>query len=130
MLLGNGVLPQEALATSKMQQRLGMLKVRDITDANRITAEILRLKPVIRLVLPRSLCDGQLVSISDASHGSGNKVYGQTGQICGMLAEDRPETNTSFTPLDGVFINRAACLITLLVLKFWHRPMPTTVGMI
>lgn len=72
----------------KMQQKLGCLKVKDISEANRMTLEILRLKPIIRFPNPRSVCDVKLISLSDASHGGGNEIYGRTGIICGMLAED------------------------------------------
>lgn len=54
MFLNNDVLPQVALATSKVQKMFGILKDKYITDANRITTETLRLNPVI-IFLKKSL---------------------------------------------------------------------------
>lgn len=99
MFLGNGVLPQAALVTSKMQQRLGNLKVSDILDANRMTNEILRLTPTIRYAKPNSVCEVKLISLSDASHGANHEIYGQTGFLCGMMAEDFGNNEHVFHPL-------------------------------
>lgn len=69
MFLGNGVLSQPALFTSKMQQRLGNLKVQDVIDANKMTAEIFCLKTSIVFKKPNSVCKVKLFSLPDASHG-------------------------------------------------------------
>lgn len=53
MFLGCGVLPQASLATCKMQQILGSLKVRENSEANQITVYILKLEPKLVFVTHR-----------------------------------------------------------------------------
>lgn len=79
LFLGNGVLLQAAVVTSKIQQRLGKLRIQDIIDVNRMTREILNLKPSIKYKKINSVCDVKLVSLSDALHSGGNDIYGKLG---------------------------------------------------
>lgn len=86
MFLGNGVIPQASLVTSKIQQRLYLLKVKHIFEANQMTTKLLKLQPKINFLKPPAIAYVRLVSLSGASHGGGEEIYGQMGTIGGMLA--------------------------------------------
>lgn len=87
IFLGNGVLPQAPLAIFKIQQRLGMLKVKHLVEANHMTAKIVRLNPTIKSVKPHAMAYIRLESLSDALHGNGEDIYGQARIIYGILAQ-------------------------------------------
>lgn len=89
-------------STSHFQyaENLGNPKVQDIIDENRIVSKILRLKLTIRYMKPDSVCEVKLISLSDASHGARNDIYGRTCTICGMIAEYMNVPDRIFHPLE------------------------------
>lgn len=87
MYMGNSVVPQAAMTTSKMQQHLGDLRVKHITEGNVGMKDMIDLRPYIRYRRPVGMYNMKIVSVSDASHGGGDSVYGQTGSLCGLLIE-------------------------------------------
>lgn len=90
MYLGNGTLPQAALATSLMQQRLGRLMVSHIVEGNKLLHELLKLESKITFRPPDQNAEGTVTTFSDASHGGRESSYGQTGGISGlMMLEDK-----------------------------------------
>ena len=98
LYLGNAVLPQAALITSLMQQKLGSLRVQHLVDANTMLKEILQLKPWMCYHCPGSIESVTIVSFSDASHTSRDKCYGQTGIIQGLRV--KTSDGPMFYPLD------------------------------
>lgn len=88
MYMGNAVVPQAAMITSKMQQQLGDLRVKHIVDGNNLMKEVMTLRPYIKYRRPPGLSNIKVVSLSDAAHGGGESVYGQSGSICGILIDN------------------------------------------
>lgn len=99
MYLGNSIIPQASMATSKMQQRLGNLRVKDLVEGNLVTKEMLRLRPYIRYIRPVNVTNMRLISISDASHGGADCVYGQTGGLCGLVIESEGSSEVIYHPI-------------------------------
>lgn len=75
------MLPQACLAASKMEQKLGCLKVAHYVDAIMMLQELRRLKHVMSFDMPRAMSDIQVTSISNASLTNREDSYGQTGLI-------------------------------------------------
>lgn len=98
MFLGNAILPRAAMFTSKMQQKIGWIQVKDILQENIWEMEVIKMKYVIRFVKPGRSEDVKLISISDAVHGGG-EIYGQSGRICGMLIATKLLSPKLFLPI-------------------------------
>lgn len=64
-----------------MQQDLEGLKVKHLMDANAIRSEVCKLQPRIRYICPLEVTTAALMSHSDASQGSYQNAYGETGVI-------------------------------------------------
>lgn len=86
MCMGNSLMPQEALITSRMQKHLCDLKISHIIEGNNCVREVLNMRPYIP-VIPSGLSYMLIASLSDAIHGGTKYIYGQTGGICGLLVE-------------------------------------------
>lgn len=99
MYLGNAVVPQAALTTSRMQKNLGDLRVKDIIDGIRSLKEILRLRPYISYLRPNTMKPVRIVSLRDAAHGGAGKIYGQTGGICRLLIDYKGAANRIVHPV-------------------------------
>lgn len=84
LYLGQAVLPQACLVASKIQQRLGMLKVAHLVDANEMLAELHKLKPRLVYRNPGNITNVIISTLSDASHGASDEIYGQSGVLCGL----------------------------------------------
>lgn len=83
--LGKGVLPPAAYASSTMQQRLSMLKVGHLLEANEIVREIKKLKPVLLFRRTGTVIGAVITTFSDASFNiTSRKSYGQTGLVSGV----------------------------------------------
>lgn len=78
MYLGSGVVPQATLVTSRMQQRLGGLKVKHLIDANAMLKEISNIRLQLCLLNPGKIRNVTLTTLSDASHGRFEFEYGQS----------------------------------------------------
>lgn len=76
MYLGTAIVPQAALVTSRMQQRLGDLH---LVDANNMLREIMKLSLKITNLKPSNISKTILMSVSDAAHRGNEFDYGQTG---------------------------------------------------
>lgn len=76
MYMGNSVIPQAAMVTSKMQQNLGDLRVRHILEGNSAVKEIINLGPYIRYLRPSRDMVTWIISLSDAAHGGADTIYG------------------------------------------------------
>lgn len=83
---GNGALPQAAFVGSLMQQTAPRLRVKDITEANKMLKEIRDLKPLISFRKLTSEVDNiDVWTFSDASFNIvTGRDYGQTGIITGL----------------------------------------------
>lgn len=99
LMLGGGVLPQAAFVTSRMQQRLGDLRVKYLIDANAMLRELIQLPPIIKFVAPRNIQYATLVSLSDASNGGSEFDYGQSGIVCGLRIHSSAHLYPIFHPL-------------------------------
>lgn len=87
MYLGNAVVPQAALDTSLVQERLERLKVSHLLEANEALREILALHPSIRYSAPEATNEARVQTLSDASHGGAECDYGKAGRLSGPLIE-------------------------------------------
>ena len=87
LYLGQAVLPHACYVASKMQQRINRLKVHHLRDANDMLADLKRAGATIRYIAPGDIKSVRLASFSDASHGSINETYGQTGFLSGLLVQ-------------------------------------------
>lgn len=82
--LGNGVLPQDEMALSLMQQRLGRLTVAHLADANKMVDDPINIRPHILYQVVDSPHDVVLCTFSDAAHPR-DRVYGQRGLLVGII---------------------------------------------
>ena len=85
--LGHGTLPQAAFAASLLQQWAQKLKVKHLTEANKMLHELRKLQPNLYFRAP-SEADlksnaNALLAFADAS--SGERSYGQTGYLAGIF---------------------------------------------
>lgn len=99
MYLGNALMPQASMTTSKMQQKLGNLRVKDLSEGNRSMREILTLRPYIRYKRVTERTDIRIISLSDAAHGGGDSIYGQTGGICGLTFKETGNDKAIYHPI-------------------------------
>lgn len=81
LYLGQAVLTQACMVASKMQQKLGLLKVGHLLEANAMVSELRKLNPALIFRAPDNIRDITISTFSDASHGAGEDVYGQKGGI-------------------------------------------------
>lgn len=87
LYLGQAVLPQACMVASKMQQKLRLLKVIHLLDANSMTAELKKLRPRISFRAPAEISNVMIHTFSDASHGAADEIYDQTGGLNGLLIQ-------------------------------------------
>ena len=99
MYLGSGVVPQAALVTSRMQQRLGDLRVKHLIDANAMLSELTNVRPTICFLNPGPIRSVTLTTLSDASHGGAEFDYGQSGIISGLKIDTTQTTSPIFHSL-------------------------------
>lgn len=99
LYLGNGFLPQAALVTSIMQQRLGRLKVEYLMDANVMTKELVELKPIVTYICPTNTPYIFLSTFTDASHPK-DRDYGQTEMITGFRIGENAGQKEYFHAID------------------------------
>ena len=81
-MFGHGILPQAALAASYLQKAVGRLKVSDLTNGNKLLAEIKGLSPILLLGTPSFLLNPSNLDSSHSRHGSSS--YGKTGYVSGL----------------------------------------------
>lgn len=98
--LGQSALPQAALVASKMQQRLGDLRVSHLLEANRMMDELKPLHHSITFKAPKRPAEVTICTFSDASHGGLDEIYGQTGCITGVRINQRGGLPTIFHCID------------------------------
>ena len=68
--LGHGILPQAGFAASYLQQFVGVLRVSNLVEGNKVLHEITSLKPKRKYIRSRSLTGMQrYLFFSDASQG-------------------------------------------------------------
>lgn len=99
MYMGNSVVPQAAMITSRMQQHLGDLRVKHIIEGNSNMTDITQLRPYIRYIRPTNPQKVKIVSLSDAAHGGADSIYGQTGGLCGLLIEEDGKKDRIYQPV-------------------------------
>jgi len=82
--LGSGVLPQ-ASYSSTMQQKISILNVEHLREANEMAKELNCLKPWIKYCQPSNVTSAIVCSITDASFNiCSGRDYGQTGLLAGL----------------------------------------------
>lgn len=84
LYLGQAVLPQACYVASRMQQRLGSLRVADLIEANAMIRELGKLEPKVSFNMPDSISEIDISTLSDASHNGPSSTHGQTGIISGL----------------------------------------------
>lgn len=62
------------------------VKFRDITESNLISKQILRLNPNIEYLNAKSVIEGKLMSLSNASEGAKDDMYCHMCVICLILS--------------------------------------------
>lgn len=83
--LGKGVLPPAAYASSTMQQKISMLKVGHLLEANEIVRDIKKLQPTLLFRRTGNVTKAMITTFSDASFNiTSRKSYGQTGLVLGV----------------------------------------------
>lgn len=87
LYLGQAVIRQACLMASKMQQRLGPLRVSYITEANTMVRELLRWRRSVKFTKVRNNKPISIVSFSNASHAGSREMYGQSGILTGLKIE-------------------------------------------
>lgn len=87
MYMGNAVVTQDAMVTSRMQQNLGNMCVIHVIEGNANMQEMVDLRPYIRYIRIGKSFKICILSLSDASNGRKESVYSQTGGICGLFME-------------------------------------------
>lgn len=85
LYLGQAVLPQACFVASRLQQKLGTLRVSYLIDANAMVAKLKKLQRSILYLSPDYIVDVCINTFSDASHGSGDAVSGQSGGLYGLV---------------------------------------------
>lgn len=97
LYLGQAVLPQVCLVLSKMQQRLGYLRITDLLDANLMVKELLSLKPMLCFTRFNQIQTVMLTTLSDALQAGVRKEYEQSRIISGLLL--KTSSQPCFYPL-------------------------------
>lgn len=87
MYIGSTFTPQSSMVTSKIKQQFGDLSTNKIVCGNASVRYIINRIPYIRYFITTCVNISRIVSLSDATHGGGASIYGQTGVICGLLFE-------------------------------------------
>lgn len=91
MYLGNGVLPQASYITSSLQQMVSRVNVEQLSVANEMLKEMLKLKPWIQFKSPLGPTPIKEVFVSTFTDASFNQTsssgYGQSGIITGLRIE-------------------------------------------
>lgn len=67
------------MMASKMQQKLGLLRISHIQEANNYVDDVMNLRRYISFIRPTGICSMEIISMSDASHGASEPDYGQSG---------------------------------------------------
>lgn len=99
MYLGNAVVPQAAMITSRMQQRLVNLRVKDIIDGNNRMKYLTLIRPYIRYISQKGASDKRIISRSDAAHDGAESVYGQTGGLCVIFIDEAGSRRRIYHPI-------------------------------
>lgn len=84
LYLGQAVLSQACLVTSKLQQRLGMLAESDVMDSILMLRELKRLNPVLSFRRPSSTDKITICTLSDASQALSCESYGQMSVLSSL----------------------------------------------
>lgn len=99
MYLGNSVMPYASTATSLMQQKLDDLRFKNLIYANQTLQSIMSMKLILTYLCPQMFEEETLVSMFDASHGSDDSIYGQTGSITGIRMQKVNGNEKIFHPV-------------------------------
>lgn len=99
MYMGNSLVPQKSMITSKMQQNLGDLRVKHLLAGNRSMEKILTLRPYIRYISITGPADIRIMSLSDAAHGGSDSIYGQPVGIGGLPIEAKGTDEVIYHPI-------------------------------
>lgn len=99
LYLGQAVLPQACLIASKMQQKLGLLRVGHLMEANSMLSDLTKHRPALLFRAPNAIRDVSISTFLDGSHGAADKIYGQTGGICGLVIHDTDVKFRLFHPI-------------------------------
>lgn len=121
MYLGNAILPQAGMMASCMQQKIGALTVTKLMECNRYVDEIMGLRPYIRYIRARGVCNMKLISMSDASHGADDSVYGQSVSISGLVIKCMGESRQIYHTLGWKSHKQKGSHTIHLGLKSWQR---------
>ena len=100
IFLGHTCVPYAALIASRMQQALGDLRVKHLVLANEMVKMMMDNNQVILYRRPKEVKKVQLVTLSDASHGGGGNIYGQSGSITGLVMDAQENGTPLFFPID------------------------------
>lgn len=84
VFLGQTILPQAAFIASKMLQKLVDLRLGDIYEVNRMLDDLKMDTHAISYNAPKEPVKVTTTTFFDASHGSLDDTYGQTGTIPGL----------------------------------------------
>lgn len=99
LYIGQAVLPHACFVASKIQQKLGSLKVGHIIDANTMVVDLKKLRPALTFKQPKKVSNVLICSLSDASHGGHDEIYGQSGVITGLKVDQIEGDSTLFHPI-------------------------------
>lgn len=99
LYLGQAVLPQASFVASRMQQKLGLLKIGHVIEANKMLTELKKLKAELMFIWPQNIGSVSISSLSDASHGCADETYGQTGTFCGLKIQSSLHDLPLFHPI-------------------------------
>lgn len=99
LYLGQAVMPQASMVASRMQQKLGLLRVLHMIDSNRMLSELKVLPPRLLFRNTDYIAEVMVCTMSDASHGAADDVYGQTGSITGLKISIEKPGPSYFHPI-------------------------------
>ena len=90
--LGHAAVPQYAFAASYLQQNLGQLKVKHLTQANGVLREAQRNSSILVYGSPKQKSCLSLCAFADAAFPKvDGGIHGQTGIFCGLVLGSGPE---------------------------------------
>ena len=96
--LGHTAAPHYAFAASYLQQTLGDLRVRHLTQANGVLTEAKKNTPVLVFGRPETYPSAHISVFADAAFPKiDSGPYGQTGYICGIVLGEGPQA--AFHPI-------------------------------
>lgn len=81
MYLDTAVVPNASFPTSIIHQRLVDLRFRYLLDVKKFLVGIFKLNQSIMYIFPKSVATVTLTTISDATHGGCDSIYGKTGYL-------------------------------------------------